>query len=231
MFQVGTYRGEKKKGEQFRMTKYLWWWQSSVYIAILSILMVATNAHAVTIIDLTTSAGIDVDVDGFPDLTDNCIGIANSQANSDGDGLGDVCDPDPVNPGPFPAQSLDINGLYTIGAGDTLDVTVGFSQLPSFGDNGFISFSLGGTLAGRVHGGLTGITTVSIPASFFVNAGWDLNTPGTYDLTAQASTNFGTTVFVATTVDVASIPEPSTLLLLGFGLAGLGLVRRRRVTV
>ncbi len=43
---------------------------------------------------------LDTDADGIPDTADNCPFAANAdQANNDGDGLGDVCDPDDDNDG------------------------------------------------------------------------------------------------------------------------------------
>lgn len=44
-------------------------------------------------ISITFAAGPDVDVDGIPDATDNCLVTANAdQADGDGDALGDACD-------------------------------------------------------------------------------------------------------------------------------------------
>jgi hypothetical protein len=42
----------------------------------------------------------DEDCDGFADIADNCPGVVNlDQADTDHDGVGDLCDPEPVKPG------------------------------------------------------------------------------------------------------------------------------------
>jgi hypothetical protein len=49
---------------------------------------------------LASAAGAaDTDLDGIDDAVDDCVANVNShQEDSDGDGLGDVCDPDTINP-------------------------------------------------------------------------------------------------------------------------------------
>ena len=43
----------------------------------------------------STSSASDIDTDGHPDLTDNCTELANPrQIDTDGDGIGNQCDPD-----------------------------------------------------------------------------------------------------------------------------------------
>jgi hypothetical protein len=55
----------------------------------------------------TSPTSADTDVDGVPDGTDNCKTIANAnQADYDGDGIGDVCDPDVDGDGALNANDL-----------------------------------------------------------------------------------------------------------------------------
>ncbi len=59
------------------------------------------------------SSGSDEDVDGIANGLDRCPGIADpDQADADGDGVGDACDPHPARPGdPIAFAAYFVNGL------------------------------------------------------------------------------------------------------------------------
>jgi cysteine-rich repeat protein len=75
------------------------------------------------------SADADRDADGIPDLTDNCPDIPNpDQADTDGDGTGDVCDPDPTQRN-FRLRAGRINVIHHRGeAGDRRHQGRGFGE-------------------------------------------------------------------------------------------------------
>jgi hypothetical protein len=66
----------------------------------------------------------DSDTDGVPDGIDNCPAVANQdQTDTDGDGVGDTCDPDVVEPANLTVTKLCPSGNSTPPSGFALTVT------------------------------------------------------------------------------------------------------------
>ncbi|MEA2445636.1 MAG: hypothetical protein QOJ12_2928 [Thermoleophilales bacterium] len=128
----------------------------------------------------------DVDNDGVPDLADNCWQPNPNQANADGDGFGDVCDPDFMPPGSTstppgqrarpaaadPAFSLKLTALRNGVA------TVRVKGGKVVANGGFAA----GLFDGRLPGGASGL-----PASA-KNANWR----GAYAITVDPATHVAT---------------------------------------
>jgi len=135
-------------------------------------------------------------------------------------------------------------GWKTLVAGKSFTVTVTDSLLS--GANNLVSsnFSVGGTStvavtgsahsfdgAANISGGILPVTTalgnVSTPTGEFSGPAISVTNLGfsaTFALGGTSGAGFGPSMTLE-----AVVPEPGTLLLLGFGLAGLGLYRLRRV--
>ncbi len=76
-----------------------------------------------TVFTFVTSASVDTDSDGVPDIIDNCARSANpNQADSDNDGKGNTCDADGLVPAACAAISID-NVILGASGNDTLTGT------------------------------------------------------------------------------------------------------------
>lgn len=104
----------------------------------------------------------DTDEDTIPNAEDNCFDVANAdQANTDGDGLGDVCDPCPIDE----FDDSDGDGVCDSDDACPNDPTTTEEPCP-FGSSGFMGDGFGdGPLDGTDGGTSVGTVTVTVSAS------------------------------------------------------------------
>jgi len=121
----------------------------------------------------TLVAQADADADGVPDRLDNCPSAANAtQADFDGDGAGDVCDPDDDNDGLADAGDcapLDAaQGAVGLVDGLTIGAAPGSSHLSWSAASRAESYDVQrGTLAGLALGGYGSCLASQIPATAY----------------------------------------------------------------
>ena len=118
--------------------------------------------------------------------------------------------------------TTEINTEFTYTGGETFSFT-GDDDVWVF-INGELAIDLGG-----VHGPITGAVSLDTAA-----AALGITTGGTYDLDIfqaerhKDGSSFSFTTSIVLVDAPTAVPEPGTLLLLGFDLSGIGFMRRRK---
>ncbi|MGL4513897.1 MAG: hypothetical protein ACRCT8_12470 [Lacipirellulaceae bacterium] len=194
-------------------------------------LLFCLESRAQVIVPWALRGTIDTDGDSSPNLVDNAPGVANNQADGDGDQIGDVIDPTPLISNPvLGTLVVGIPPVPSILAGSSAVIPyTPFNSPPTLvippGDYGYIDLDLGGdsVFDATYFGPLSAaIDQIVIPPSLFTSPLWNLNTPGTYTFHAMA---FAPGVSVSgvgvsiSSVEVLPVPEPAGVAMLAAGVA------------
>lgn len=197
------------------------------------LLLISNEANASSLVLASQQATIDTDADGVPDFQDNAPGVWNDQADTDADGIGDLIDPTPNGPNPYigdPGLLLAPAVPILAGGNANFDYLVVLATPPGGWGRIELDFDLDTAVDAVYFGPLTAaMDTITIPASLFVGATWDLYTPGTYTVGMKAyAPGMWSQNWANPNVTVTPVPEPATLVLAVFGciFAVVGLRRR-----
>jgi MYXO-CTERM domain-containing protein len=189
---------------------------------------------AQTIVPYAQRFTVDSDADTVVDLFDNAPGTFNpSQIDSDNDLIGDDIDPTPFGSNPAlgdPGLLLGAPQTIPAGSHDFIGYLMALQVPP--GAFGHIDMDFGGdsTIDAVYFGPLTAtVNQVDVPPGLYVNAVWDLNTPGTYTvkMTATGPGMVSQNPSI-TNVNVTPAPEPAAGATALIAIAGLFVRRRRR---
>jgi hypothetical protein len=184
------------------------------------------GAQASSLVLAAQSATVDSDGDSVIDLVDNAPGVSNNQADADADGIGDVIDPTPNISNPAlgdPGLGVYSSPTISVGGTATFDYLMVTATPPGNFGRVELDFNLDNTTDAVFFGPLDPtINTIAIPASLFVDAAWDLFTPGTYTVGMKAyAPGMHSENWAYPNVTVLPVPEPATLLLGATAMIGL----------
>lgn len=191
-------------------------------------------ARASTIVPVSQQMTVDSDGDGVVDLLDNAPGTSNlSQEDTDMDQIGDAIDPTPSTSVPNLGDPfLGIAPALSITAGSNANFDYILMNAAPPGAWGHIDLDFDqDTVTDAVFFGplTTSFNSMSIPASLYVGASWDLYTPGTYTVAMKAyGPGMSSLYWALPNITVLPVPEPSSLMLAGLGAAAVAIAWRRR---
>jgi hypothetical protein len=200
------------------------------------ILLASVNiARSSSLVLAAQQLTVDSDGDSVPDFLDNAPGISNNQADTDADGIGDVIDPTPLTSNPYlgdPGLGVYSSPPISVGGTATFDYLTFLGTPPGSWGRIELDFDLDNSTDAVFFGPITAsINTIAIPASLFVNASWDLNTPGLYTVGMKAfAPGMWSQNWAYPNVNVSPVPEPSSLFLLAAAAVTLALGVRFRHT-
>ncbi len=196
------------------------------------LLLYAHTASASSLVLTAQQLTVDSDGDSVPDVWDNAPGISNNQADADADGIGDAIDPTPAISNPNlgdPGLGVYSSPPILAGGTATFDYLMVSATPPGGWGRIELDFDLDNTVDAIFFGPLTAsIDTIAIPANLFVNASWDLNTPGLYTVGMKAfAPGMSSQNWAYPNVTVSPVPEPSSFFL--FAVASVALLWSARV--
>ena len=201
----------------------------SIYLALLAVLLspMAANADVITFTDVNLASGNPVTVDGFTTTTTTGGGSISF-----------------IGSGQFTGLHLggaNTPGLYTLNFSELItSIVIEFDALSSTGPNlpveTLFNFATNNGVAaigytnqfGTIFDGTTITSTENDGQGIIDFMGAAFSTFSFDHNQGFGQNGFVIERLVVTTADVAAVPEPGTLALLGIGLAGMGFSKRKK---